>query len=324
MSGGREPHTWWRNGFHSAFQPHAWGEEGTAAAWLLVGALSFSLMGVAVKAVGARLPVAEVVLARALVSVILSAWLVRRAGVDPRGHRPGLLLLRGLLGSLGLFCVFAALTRLPLAVATVIQYLNPLLTALLAWPLLGERPGRRMLPALLLGWLGVMLIVQPIPFEGMAAQASLPADGVMIALAGALLSALAYVSVRALGRSEHPQVIVLWFPLVSLPLSLPFVLLDPVLPTPVEMVWLVAVGLLTQLGQIGLTNGLLRLPAARATALGYSQVAFAALWGWWLYDERPEAGAVAGALAILGATLLTLSAKRRPAQPRPSPGSGSG
>ncbi|MEB3323269.1 MAG: DMT family transporter, partial [Synechococcaceae cyanobacterium] len=189
-----------------------------AVAALLGGALAFSLMGVGVKALGSRLPVAEVVLARTLVSLTLTGWLVRRSGVDPRGRRRGLLLVRGLLGTAGLFCVFAALTRLPLAVATVIQYLNPLFTALLAWPLLGERCGRRLVPALGLGWLGVVLLARP----GQGSPAGVGdglLGGVAIALAGALLSALAYVSVRALGRSEHPLVIVLWFPLMAVPLS---------------------------------------------------------------------------------------------------------
>lgn len=58
-------------------------------------------------------------------------------------------------------------------------------------------------------------------------------------MVGALLTAVAYVSVRELGRSEHPQVIVLWFPLISIPLSLPLVLLHPVLPSPAEVGWLV-------------------------------------------------------------------------------------
>jgi drug/metabolite transporter (DMT)-like permease len=108
---------------------------------MLLSALSFSLMTVCVKRVGGRLPIAEVVLVRALITGALTWWLLRRSGMAPWGRRRGLLLLRGLIGSVGLLCVFAAVTLLPLAPATVLQYLYPTFTALLAWLLLGERAG---------------------------------------------------------------------------------------------------------------------------------------------------------------------------------------
>jgi drug/metabolite transporter (DMT)-like permease len=115
---------------------------------------------------------------------------------------------------------------------------------------------------------------------------------------------VAYVSVRELGRSEHPQVIVLWFPLISIPLSLPLVALEPTLPTLPEVGWLLGVGLFTQLGQIGLTHGLVHLPAARATTIGYAQVVFASLWGWLVFHEAIGAPTLAGAGLILASILV--------------------
>ena len=271
---------------------------------LLGAALSFSLMAVCVKAIGGRIPVVEVVLARSLVSLVLSGWLVWRSGLSPWGQHRRLLMLRGVLGSLALTCVFGALTQLPLATATVLQYLYPTLAALAGWHWLGERIGRRMLLALPLGWLGVLLVCSP-------GGAPPSAQGVGLALAGALLTALAYVSVRQLGRSEHPLVIVLYFPLMSLPLCLPWVALDPVLPHGAEWLWLLGVGLFTQLGQIGLTQGLVRLPLATSTAIGYSQVGFAALWGWLLFHEPLTAETLVGGALVLLATLLGLPRSRR-------------
>ncbi|MCS5690489.1 DMT family transporter [Cyanobium sp. FGCU-6] len=273
-------------------------EERSAVLALLLGALAFSLMAVCVKRVVQRIPVAEIVLARALLNVAMSGWMLRAAGVSPWGVRRGLLALRGITGSVALFCVFAALAVLPLATATLLQYLYPTLTALLAWRWLGEPIGRRMALALALGWLGVVLVLQPV------GGGDSHAAGVVLALAGALLTAVAYVSVRQLGRSEHPLVIVLWFPLMAVPLSLPLVLFDPVLPTASELLWLLGVGLFTQLGQLGLTHGLTRLPAGRATALGYIQVGFAALWGWSLFGESLAPATLLGGALILGAAAL--------------------
>jgi len=278
---------------------------------MLASALSFSLMGVCVKQVGGRIPAAEVVLVRALMNVLFSWLLLRRAGVSPWGQRRGLLIVRGAIGSVALLCVYIALTELPLASATVLQYTYPTFTALLAWLMLGERIGRRVLLAVLLGWSGVLLVARPAellgPALGLARGASLAGPAVLIAVAGAFCTALAYVSVRSLARSEHPLVIVFYFPLVALPLSLPLVLLNPVLPTPLELLWLLGVGVFTQLGQVFLTSSLVALPAARATAISSVQVAFAGLWGWLLFGEALDGWTVAGAALVLAATLISLS-----------------
>jgi len=262
-------------------------------------------MGVCVKAVGARIPPAEVVLARAIVSVALSWWLLQREGVNPWGHRKGLLIVRGAIGTAALLCVYAALVLLPLAAATVLQYLYPTITALLAWLMLGEPIGKRVMLAMALGWSGVVLVAQPGGLlDGVTA---LPPMAVLIALGGAVFTSLAYVSVRSLGNSEHPLVIVFVFPLVGVPLTLPLVLAQPVLPTPVEGFWLLAVGLCTQLGQLGITRGLTGLSAARATGISYVQVAFAGLWGWLLFAEAIGPWTIAGAALVLAATVISLS-----------------
>jgi len=291
---------------------------------MLSSALSFSLMGVCVKALGQRLPVVEVVLGRAVISLALSLWLLRRAGLSPWGERRGLLVLRGVLGTAALYCVYGAIQTLPLGEATVIQYLHPTFTALLAWLLLGERLSPQILLAIVLGWLGVGLLTHPLHLgdslpasvhsaahgAGLA-QGGLPQAAVLLAVAGALLTALAYVSVRALGRSEEPLVVIFYFPLVGLVLTLPLVLLNPILPTGPELVLLVGVGLFTQLGQLGLTKGLMGLPAARATALSYVQVPLASLWGLWFFHDRPSPDSLAAALLVLAATVISL--RSRPA-----------
>ncbi len=287
---------------------------------MLLSALSFSLMGICVKQVGGRIPAAEVVLARALVSLALSWWLLRRAGISPWGQRRGLLIWRGSIGSVALLCVYIALSELPLASATVLQYLYPTFTALLAWLLLGERIGKRVLAAMGLGWAGVLLVAQPAQLVAAGAVntgAGLPPTAVLIAVVGALATAVAYVSVRKLATTEQPLVIVFYFPLVAVPLSLPLVLLNPVLPTPSELLWLLGVGLFTQLGQVALTRGLVGLPAAQATAISYVQVGFAGLWGWLIFGEVVDGWTLAGAALVLGATLISLSSRPAPPQPQP-------
>ena len=283
-----------------------------ACGLLILCALAFSLMTVCVKHLGGALPVAQIVLVRSLISIAITLVMLRRVRVSPWGQQRGRLLMRGLLGTTALLCFFEALARLPLATATLLQYTYPTLTALSAWLLLGEPIRRRIGLAVLMGWIGVMLVMQPEWLGGAAAPAitDLTATAVALGLGGALLTALAYVSVRQLSAREHPLVIVFYFPLVSVPATLPFLWGQVMWPTPEQWMWLVGVGLFTQLGQIWLTEGLTALPAARATSINYVQVVFASLWGVLFFAEPITGAVVLGAVCVLGATLISLSARQ--------------
>ena len=287
-------------------------EQWRACGALILCALAFSLMTVCVKHLGGQLPVAEIVLVRSLISIVITLAMLQRVGVSPWGEQRGLLLVRGVLGTTALLCFFEALARLPLAAATLLQYTYPTLTALSAWLLLGEPIRRRIGIAVLLGWIGVMLVMQPdwINSTTSAVMPELPAIAVTLGLGGALLTALAYVSVRQLSAREHPLVIVFYFPLVSVPATLPLLWGQAIWPSPEQWLWLVGVGIFTQLGQIWLTEGLSALPAARATSINYVQVVFASLWGVLFFAEPITGAVVLGAACVLGATLISLSARQ--------------
>ena len=265
-------------------------------------------MTVCVKQLGGRLPVAEVVLCRALISVVLTSVGLKLANVSPWGERRGLLLLRGLCGSLALLCFFEAITALPLASATVLQYTYPTFTALAAALFLGEQLRRSIVLAVLLGWAGIMLVAQPDWLSG--GMTTLQMTAIVIALGGAVFTALAYVCVRRLSRTEHPLVIILYFPMLSVPLTLPLVARHGLMPAGVEWIWLLGVGVFTQLGQIWVTEGLSRLPAAHATSINYVQVVFAALWGWLVFSESLNGWVIAGSILVLISTLVSLAARR--------------
>ena len=287
-------------------------EQWRACGALILCALAFSLMTVCVKHLGGQLPVAEIVLVRSLISIVITLAMLQRVGVSPWGEQRGLLLVRGVLGTTALLCFFEALARLPLAAATLLQYTYPTLTALSAWLLLGEPIRRRIGIAVLLGWIGVMLVMQPdwINSTTGAVMPELPAIAVTFGLGGALLTALDYVSVRQLSAREHSLVIVFYFPLVSVPATLPLLWGQAIWPSPEQWLWLVGVGVFTQLGQIWLTEGLSALPAARATSINYVQVVFASLWGVLFFAEPITGAVVLGAACVLGATLISLSARQ--------------
>jgi len=284
--------------------------ERSGAIDMVLAAFFFSVMSLLVKLVGVRLPSQEVVFVRALVSLVVAYGLVRRARPGNWGRRKGLLVLRGLMGFAALSCFFYALIHLPLADATVIQYTNPVFTAWLGWMLLGETLALWEAGLSLAGLLGVLLIARPTLIFGGAAR--LDPLAVAVGLAGAVFSASAYVSVRRLSRTEHPIIIVFYFTLITVPASVPGLLLHAVMPTAHELGLLLGVGVAAVMGQLYLTRGLQRETAGRATAIGYVQIVFAALWGILWFREFPDALGLLGAALVLLSVLVIARRRRDP------------
>lgn len=273
------------------------------ARYMLASALSFSVMSLLVKLAGQRLPSQEIVFARSVVTFVLTTWMLRRVTLSPWGSRHGVLVLRGVLGFIALSCFYFALTRLPLAEATVLQYTSPIWTVLLAVPFLGEGITRVVLLSTVAGFTGVGLIARPeLLFGELAAGLDLAA--VIAGLTSAFLSAGAYVAVREASKTEHPLVIVYYFSLVSLIGSIPLVVPFAVWPRGWEWLVLIGVGVATQTAQVCLTHGLRLAPAGRAIAIGYSQILFAALWGALFFREYPDLWTVMGAVLVIFGTAL--------------------
>jgi len=266
------------------------------------GAVSFSFMSGFAKLAGERIPTQEIILFRALVTTGLTLYALRKAGVSPWGSERRLLLLRGLFGYGALSCFLWAVVRLPLADTTVIHFTNPVFTALLAAVFLGEvlRGGELILAFSALG--GVVIVARPDFLFGHVSGLDPVAVGV--ALAGAILSAAAYVTARRLTRTNHPLVIVLAFAAVSLVGSLPAALPVFVLPRGLEWGFLLGVGLATQAGQVFVTLALRVEKAGRVMAVGYLQIVFAAVWGFMVFQEVPDRWTVLGALIIIASTFL--------------------
>ncbi len=261
---------------------------------MIQAAFWFAVMALLVKLAGAQgLPTMQIVFARALVTLTLSSVALRRGRIRPFGNKTRLLLLRGLFGSGGLMCFYAAVNHLPLAEATVLHQISPVLTAVVAAIWIGEKLETKVLLGMALAFLGVVMIAQPATLlagSGLtdpdtASDISWPY--VVVGVCGALFASLAYVAVRRLGKTEPPQLVVFYFPIVTVPISLPFAIYDWVWPDIYGWALLIGVGVVTQIAQIALTNGLMREPAGRAISVGYLQVAFATVFGAVIFGTMP-------------------------------------
>jgi drug/metabolite transporter (DMT)-like permease len=278
---------------------------------MLASAFFFSVMALLVKLAGRRLPSSELVLARAVVCLILSWLWLRRVGIRPWGSSPRMLVLRGLFGTVGLVCFYYTLVTLPLAESAVIAYTSPIFTAVLAALLLDEPITPRLVAAIAACVGGVVAIARPAFLFGSGAVEVEPL-GVVIGFLGAMASACVYVLIRRIRGREHPLVVVFYFPLVSVPLILPFAVGVWIWPTPLEWLTMLGIGVATQLAQVHMTHGLVLLPVGRATAIGYVQVVFATIWGALLFDELPDLLTLGGAaLIMIGVLSIALAGFQR-------------
>ena len=276
---------------------------------MALAATFFSLMTVFVKLIGPRMPAAEVVFFRSVISVVLTMAMLHHRRISPWGNRKGLLLARGFSGFLALLCFFYAIARLPLADVTVIHFTHPVFVALLAAFFLGERVGLRQTLSFVISITGVLVITRPSFLTGSAAE-MLPPAVVGVALGGAILASVAYVLVRKLRETEDALVVVLYFPLISIPAAVPVMWPNAVWPTPREWLLLGGVGITTQIAQVYLTRGLMAERAARATSVSYLQIVLAAAWGFAIFGEVPDLWVVVGALLVCGGILLVSTDRR--------------
>ena len=286
----------------------------TGPRYMMISALSFAFMAALVKEAGQLgIPLLQIIFVRAVISVVLSLADIRRARVHPLGHRRLLLLARGVSGFLALTGVFYALIHLSMAQATVLQYLHPVFTAVLAFLFLAERPTSATLACITLSLLGLACIVSPYWSGPDNAGAAL--WPVLAGLGGAFGSGVAYTLVRKLVATEHPSVIVLYFPLVCLPGTLLLGGGDFIWPTAAGWWVLIGVGCFTQFGQLALTKAMQLDAASRVTSLSYVQIIFAAVLGWLFFGEIPtQTTFLGGGLILLGA-VVSAWMQPRPTQP---------
>ncbi|NTS77992.1 DMT family transporter [Catenovulum sp. SM1970] len=281
--------------------------------YMILSALGFALMAACVKEVSAMgIPVLQIVAARALVSAFLSYADIKRKKISPWGVNKPLLWLRGIMGAVALIFVYYAVTTLPLAEATILQYLHPVFTAVLAVLFLKEVIKRSTIACIALSLLGLLVMVAPNfqSFDSVSSSLIYSWVSIGAAILGALGSAIAYVVVKKLTKTDDSSVIVFYFPFVALPFSLVLLGSDFVMPSLAACGLLLLVGLFTQVGQVGLTKALACEDASKATGYAYVQVVFSIIIGWVYFAEVPAITTFIGGGLIIAGALVNLFWKK--------------
>ena len=272
---------------------------------LVLASLFFSIMTVCVKKIDARIPVYELVFFRSLISISITSFIIKKREINPWGNNKKLLVIRGLLGTLALLSIFYAIRNMPLSISTVIQYTYPIFISIFAAIFINEKVTKNIFFGLIFGWLGILILLNPSQIADLNLE--ITNKSVSIAFLGAISTALAYVTVKKLSYNEDVFVIIKYFPLVSLIVLSPYVMFNWITPNLFELIWIIGIGIFTQLGQTFLTIGLKNMQASEASSINYLQVVFASIWGILIFEEIINIKFILGSILVLFGTYISTS-----------------
>jgi drug/metabolite transporter (DMT)-like permease len=301
----------------AAFRQHweSWPHNIRGAVWVLLAALSFTVMAAVIKTLGSRLDSFEIAFFRCVFALAVTfPFLLREGEAAFRTQRLGLHLSRAAVGMLAMFCGYYGITKLPLADATVIGFTRALFMIPLAVFFLGERVQAARWTATVTGFLGVLVMLHP------GGQG--PVLAALVALLGAAFTAAGIVQVKKLAETEHPATILVFYNFFTTLISLPTVIPVWVTPRFSELVLLGLVASLAGMGQFCTIRGYAIAEASAVVPFGYARLIFAPVMGLLFWGEIPDAWSAAGAGIIIASTLfiaLREARKRRRAALPASP-----
>ncbi len=279
--------------------------------WALLAAIFMSFMAVIAKYLGNELNSFEVAFFRAFFGWIAILQFVGRAGAASlKTNRMTLHTLRGLFGSAAMMSGFFALTHLPLAMATSLSFARPLFMIILAILFLGEVVRARRWTATVVGLVGVLVVVRP---TGSIEPAA------FISIFSAFMVASAMVVTKLMAPSERPATVIFYAGIFASVLTLIPALIVWETPSFAQFGLLIAMGAIGTLG----SNCMIRaISAGEATVVApveYVRIIFAAILGFLVFSEVPDAFVGLGAAIIVGSTLYITLREARLGRPKPQP-----
>lgn len=269
--------------------------------YMLIATVFFSLMNIAVKLLP-HIPAIEIVLFRSIVTFIISFTILYRKKIPVFGNNKKLLISRGISGALALIFYFTTLQKIPLATAVTLQYLAPIFTTLMGIYFVSERISWLQVLFFAMSFAGILLI------EGYDPRLSLLY--MLIGVGGAFFSGISYNVIRRLNTSEHPLVIVFYFPLVTTPIAAAYCFFNWVQPTGWDWVLLLVVGILTQFAQYYMTMAYQLERLANVANLNYLGIIYAIGLGFVLFDEHFNLLTYLGMAFVLLGVILNVNYSR--------------
>ncbi|MBJ7515576.1 MAG: DMT family transporter [Stenotrophomonas sp.] len=264
------------------------------AAWLMLGStLSFGFMALAIRYATAYVPTQEVAFFRNAFGLLALLPMLLRPGRAPlKTQQLPRYFMRSAIGLASMLCAFWALGHLPMAQAVSLSYSTPLFVTIAAVLWLGETVRVRRWAAVIIGFIGVLVIVRP-------GTGSFSA-GSLVAVAAAVLSSVVAIQIKQLTRVDGADTVVFYTYVFWVPLSLIPALFVWQWPSGIAWLWLALTGVLGTLGQLLWTRALRLGEVSALTPISFMQLPLVSVMAWLLFNEALDRWTVIGALIILG------------------------
>lgn len=266
-----------------------------AALLMLASTLFFGMMAITIRYASRTVPTFEIAFFRNAFGLLALLPLLVRSGAPLRTTQLPKYLLRSAIGIGSMLCGFWAIGHLPLSQAISLSYSTPLFVTIAAVIWLGEVVRRRRWTAVVLGFIGVLVIVRP--------GTSGFSHGSLVAVAAAVLSAVVAIQIKQLSRVDHADTIVFYTYAFWVPLSLVPALFVWTWPEPAAWLWLALTGLFGTGGQLLWTRALKLGDVSALTPISFMQLPLVTVAAYLLFDETIDRWTVLGAAIILGANL---------------------
>ncbi|MFT7057444.1 MAG: drug/metabolite transporter (DMT)-like permease [Candidatus Endobugula sp.] len=270
--------------------------------YMLLATFIFAIMNVLIKYVS-HIPALEIILFRSIVSFIMSGVGLKYQGVPLLGNNKKILFLRGLAGAFALIMFFTILQEIPLASAVTLMFLGPIFTSILGIWIVKEKVAWLQWVFFAISFVGIVMI------KGFDPRVS-PIMA-LLGVGAALCSGIAYNMIRKLKTSEHPLVIIFYFPLVTLPIVGLYSVFNWVQPQGIEWLLLLAIGVLTQLAQYYMTKSYQSEELAKVSNLSFIGIIYALGFGYVLFDETFNFNTYLGMTCVMIGVVLNVVYKNR-------------
>lgn len=267
-----------------------------AALYMTISAVLFGIMAVTIRLASKQLHPFQIAFFRNLFGFVFTLPLLYRAGWGLlRTERLPLYFFRCLIGMVGMLAGFWAIVHLPLAQAIALSYSTPLFVTIGAVLVLGEVVRARRWTAVLVGFVGVLVLVRPF---GDAFTA-----GALVALLAAAMSASTAISIKFLSRTEAPDAIVIWTTMIWVPLSVLPALVYWQWPNAESWLWVILAGLFGTLAHLFWTRAFKLGDVSALTPISFVQLPVVAVLAYMLFDEKLDRWTALGAAIIFGSNL---------------------
>ncbi|MEP9361097.1 DMT family transporter [Sphingomonas sp. KR3-1] len=243
---------------------------------------------------------------------LVTAWVAAGPGLGSlRTERFGAHLSRTAVGLTGMIFTFGAVLLLPLAEATTFQFTVPIFATILGAVLLREPTGWHRWGAVLVGFVGVLIVTQPW-------SAHIPPFGALVGLLAALFVAIVAILLRQIGKTEATGTTVFYFSALSVPVLGIAYAFQLKAHDPLTWAMLVGIGLIGGVGQLALTGSVKHAPVSAVVPMDYSSLIWGTLYGWAIFGMWPSGWTWLGAPVIIASGLYIVWRERMRGIPEPA------